>query len=88
MALKVVEAEPAGTVIVDTGTGNSALLLYSETAMPPASAALFRVTVHVVLTPEVKVVELHVSEESVTADARLMVAGCETLFRVAVSVAL
>lgn len=38
-AVKVVEVEPAGTVIVDAGTGNRALLLESETAVPPAGAA-------------------------------------------------
>ena len=85
--LKVVVAEPAGTVIVAARTGSSALLLNRETAVPAATAAV-RVTVHVALAPEVRLVGLHVSEEGVTAVTKLMAAILETLFRVAVSVAL
>ena len=88
MALKVVVAEPAGIVIVDTGTGSSALLLDRETTVPPAGAALLRVTVQVVPAPEVRLVGLHVSEVSVNGDARLIEAVCETPLRVAVRVAL
>ena len=88
MALKVVVDEPAGTVIVDAGTGSSALLLDRETAVPPAGAALLRVTVQVEPAPEVRLVGLHASEVSVTAETRLIVAVCETPLRVAVRVAL
>ena len=86
VALKVVVAEPAGTVTVDAGTGSSALLLDSETALPPEGAPAFRFTVHVALAPEVKLVELQVREESATTDTMLMVAVCVTPLRVAVSV--
>ena len=87
MVLKVVVAEPAGTVIVGAGTGSSALLLDRETTVPPAGAALLRVTVQVEPAPEVRLVGLHASEVSVTADTRLIVAVCETPLKVAVSVA-
>jgi hypothetical protein len=86
-AMKLVVAEPEGTVIEDAGTGSSALLLDRETAVPPAGAAWLRVTVHVALVPEVKLVGLHVTEETVSADTRLIVAAWETPLRVAVSVA-
>ena len=88
VALKVLVAEPAGTVIVDTGTGSSALLLDRDTAVPLAGAALLRVTVHVVLAPELRLVGLHDSEDRTTGAAKLIVAVCETPLKVAVSVAL
>ena len=88
MALKVVVAEAAGTVMIDTGTGSSAVLLDTETAVPPAGAVLLRVTVHVVLAPELKLVGLHDSEDRTTGAAKLIVAVCETPLKVAVSVAL
>ena len=84
----MVVAELEGTVIVDTGTGSSALLLDRETAVPPAGAALLRVTVQVVPAPEARLVGLHVSEERTTGADKLMVAVCETPLKVAVSVAL
>ena len=87
VALKVVVAEPAGTVTVDAGTGSSALLLDSETALPPEGAPAFRFTVHVALAPEVKLLGLHDSADRTTGAARLMVEVFETLFRVAVNVA-
>ena len=87
MALKVVVAEPAGTVIVDPGTGSSALLLDKETAVPPAGAAWLRVTVQVVPAPVARLVGLQDSEDRTTGATRLIVAVCETPLRVAVSVA-
>ena len=86
--MKVVVAEPAGTVIVDARPGSSALLADRETAVPPAGAAWLRFTVHVALAPEVRLVELHASEDTVAGGVKLMVAVCETPLRVAVSVAL
>ena len=88
MALKMVVAEPAGTAIVDTGTGSSALLLDREITVPPAGAALLRVTVQVVPAPEVRLVGLQDSEDRTTGTDKLMVAVCETPLRVAVSVTL
>jgi hypothetical protein len=83
VALKVVVAEPAGTVIVGAGTGSSALLLDSETAVPPAGAVVFRVTVHVALAPEVNVVGLHASEDRAGGAAKAMLTLCDTPFSVA-----
>jgi hypothetical protein len=87
VALKVVVAVPAGTMIEDTGTGRIGLLLDKETAAPPAGATWLRVTVHIALVPEVKLVGVHVNEETVSADTRLIVAAWEAPLRVAVSVA-
>ena len=81
-------AEPAGTVIVETGTGSSALVLDRETAVPPTGAAWLRFTVHVALVPEVKLVGLQVSDERTTGAAKVMVTVCDTPFRVAKIVAL
>jgi hypothetical protein len=88
VALKVVVAAPAATVIVEAGTGNSALLVDSETAVPPEGAVWLRLIVQVALAPEVRLVGLQISEETVTGDARPIVEVCETPPRVAVSVAL
>lgn len=88
VTLKLAVAEPAGTVIVDAGTGRKLLLLASETVVPPAGAAWLNVTVQVVLAPAATVVGLHAREERVTAVVRLMVAVWETPFSVAVSVTL
>ena len=71
---QVVVAEPAGTVIVAAGTGSSALLLDSETAIPPEGAAWLSATVQVALAPEAKLVGLQDNEETVVADTRLIVA--------------
>ena len=88
MALNVVITEPAGTVTVDAGTGSRVLLLDSETTVPPAGAALLRVTVHVVPAPVARIVALHDREDRTTGAVKLMVAACEAPFRVTVSVAL
>lgn len=87
-ALNVVVAEPAGTVIVDAGTGSSPLLLESATEVPPAGAAWLRVTVHIVLAPEAKLVGLQESEDRTTGATKLIAVACETPFSVAVRVAL
>ena len=77
--MKVVVVELAGTVIVEDGTGSSALLLNSETDVPPVGAALFSVNVHVAPAPEVKVVALQVKPVRMTGADKVMVAGWETL---------
>jgi len=87
VALKVVVGEPAGTVIVDAGTGSKLLLLASEIVVPPAGAAWLRVTVQVVWTPLAKLEGLHAKDESMPAAVRLIVAVRETPFSVEVSVA-
>ena len=88
VGLKVVVAEPAGTVIEAAGAGSSVLLLDKETAAPPAGAAWLRVTVQVALVPGAKLVGLQEIEDKTTGATRLIVAVCETPLRVAVSVAL
>lgn len=63
MAVNVVEVVPAGTMI-ELGTGSRASLLDSNTSFPPAGAALFNVTVHVVDTPDCKLVGVQTSWET------------------------
>lgn len=62
MALKVAVAEAAGTVIVAAGTGNNALLLESETVVPPAGLGPLRVTVQRVLPDMPTLAGLHSKE--------------------------
>jgi hypothetical protein len=64
---------PAGTVTLDGTVATEVLLLESVTTAPPEGAAAVRVTVPVELFPPLTMVGLRVSEESVTADARVMV---------------
>ena len=58
-------AEPAGTVIVNAGTGSSALLPDSETIVPPAGLSPLNVTLQLVLPDEPKLVGLQANEVSV-----------------------
>jgi hypothetical protein len=67
-ALKLVVAEPAGTVIVDIETGSRALSLDSETTVPPARLGEFSVTVQLVLPDVPKLVGLQDKEVSVGAE--------------------
>jgi hypothetical protein len=81
VAVNVVDVVPAGTVIEGAGTGSSALLLDSNTAVPLLGATLLSVTMHVVAAPEFKLLGLHANEERVTGAAgatRLTVAVCIT----------
>ena len=87
VALKVVVAEPAGTVSVDPGMGSSALLLAMETVVPPVGAALLRVTVHIAVALDAKSEGVHVREESVIVDIRFSVVVCEAPFQFAKSLA-
>jgi hypothetical protein len=65
VVVNVVDVDVAGTV-TDAGTGSAAVLLEpSVTVLPPAGAAGFRVTVHVVALPEVRLAGLQTSEETV-----------------------
>jgi hypothetical protein len=54
VAVNVVEVAPAATVTEAAETGSQILLLESETWVPPAGAAPLKVTVQVVVEPEVK----------------------------------
>ena len=91
MAVKVVVAEAAGTVTVDAGTGSNALVLESETVVPPAGATLLRATVQVALVPGDKIEGLQASEDRVTGEgvdaANEIVTLCEELFSVAEMIA-
>lgn len=51
VALKVAVVAPAGEIVTDAGTVNSALLLASVIVVPPAGAACVTVTVHVDVPP-------------------------------------
>jgi len=88
VALKLIVAEPAGTVTVDAGTGSNGLLLERLIEAPPAGAVWLTETVQVVLAPEVRLVGLQDNEDSVVVVTKLMVAVCETPLREAVRVAL
>jgi hypothetical protein len=88
VAVKAVEVDPAATVTEAAGTGKSVLLLDSATIVPPTGAVLLSVTVQVVFAPEFKLVGVHASELSATGASRLIVAVCDTPFKVAVRVAL
>ena len=79
---------PEGTVTDEFRRDRYLLLLDREIVTPPAGAGLFKVNVQVALDPDGKVVGLHVKDESVIDDARLIVAVFETPLREAVSVAL
>jgi hypothetical protein len=87
VAVKVVEAAPAGTVIEAAGTGSEGLLLLRLTAVPPAGATFERATVQVVTAEEFRVVGVQLIELRDTGMTTLMPAVCETLLRVAVTVA-
>jgi hypothetical protein len=63
-ALNVVEADPAGTVTDEAGTGSSVLSLAIDTLVPSGGAGLASVTVHVVTPSESRLVGLHVRELS------------------------
>ena len=87
VALKVAVVDPAATV-TDAGTVSEALLLASVTLDPPAGAVWVNVTVHVLTALCPRLVGLHAKPETSTGASRLIVAVCELLLRVAVTVAL
>jgi hypothetical protein len=87
VALKVAVVAPDVTV-TDAGTVNKVLLLVSPTADPPAGALWVRVTVQVLTPLGPSVVGLHARLDTRTGAIKLIVAGCELLPRVAVTVAL
>ena len=86
VAVNVAVVELAATV-TDAGTVSRTLL--SDTVMVVAAAGPFdRVTVHVLLPEEFRLVGEHTSDVSVTGATRLMVAVCDMPLKVAVTVAL
>jgi hypothetical protein len=87
VAVKVAVVAAAATV-TEAGTVSAGLLLESATEAPPAGAALVRVTVQVEDEFWLRLVGLHVTEETSTGATRLIVAVAEVVPRVAVRVAL
>ena len=87
VALKVAVVAPAATV-TDAGTVSEALLLASVTLEPPAGAVWVRVTVQVLTALCPRLVGLQTTPETSTGASRLMVAVCELVPSVAVTVAL
>jgi hypothetical protein len=87
VAVKVVETEPAGTVIDAAGTGSRALLLLRLTEEPPAGADLESVTVHEPAIPDPRVEGEQTREESVAGATRLIEAVREPPLTVAVMMA-
>ena len=87
VALKVAVVAPAENV-TDAGTVSEALLLASVTLDPPAGAVWVSVTVHVLAVLCPRLVGLHATPETSTGASRPIVAVCELLPRVAVTVAL
>ena len=78
---------PAATV-TDAGTVSRVLLLASVTPEPPAGAIWVRVTVQVLTALCPRLAGLHATPETSTGADRLIVAVCELLLKVAVTVAL
>ena len=87
VALNVAVVAPAATR-TKAGTVSEALVLASDTVDPPAGAVWVSVTVQVLTALCPRLVGLQATPETSTGAARLMVAVCELLPRVAVTVAL
>ena len=86
VALKVAAIAPAATV-TDAGTVSEVLLLASVTPKPPAGAAWVSVTVQALTALWPRLAGLQATPETRVAATRLIVAICELLPRVAVTVA-
>src|SRR5580704_9428330 len=87
VALNVAVVAPAPTV-TEAGTVSEALLLASVTLEPPVGAVCVSVTVHVLTALCPRLVGLQATLETSTGAKRLIVAVCELLPSVAVTVAL
>ena len=87
LALKVAVVAPAATV-TEAGVVSKVLLLASVTLDPPAGAIWVSVTVQVLTALCPRLVGLQANADTSTGASRLMVAVCELLPRVAVTVAL
>jgi hypothetical protein len=87
VAVKAAEMLLAGTVKV-VGMATTELLAERPTVLPPIGAASFRVTVQVVVAPELTLVGLHVSPETTAGSTRLRLVVSRVPLRVAVIVAL
>jgi hypothetical protein len=86
VALNVAVVAPEATV-TDAGTVSEALLLARATFEPPEGAAWASVTIHVLTALCPRLVGLHAKVDRRTGASRLMLAVCELLPKVAVTVA-
>ena len=86
VALNIAVVAPAATV-TDAGTVSEALLLASVTLDPPVGAVWFSVTVQVLTALCPRLAGMQATPETSTGASRLIVAVCELLPRVAVTVA-
>jgi hypothetical protein len=87
VALKVAVVAPA-TTVTDAGRVSDVLLLANATLDPPVGAVWVRVTVQVLTALCPRLVGLQDTPETRTGARRLIVAVCELLPKVAVTVAL
>jgi hypothetical protein len=87
VALKVAVVAPAGTTTHD-GTVSKPLLLASVTLDPPQGALPVSVTMHVLTALCPRLAGLQATPETRTGASRLILAVCELLPRVAVTVTL
>ena len=87
VALNVALAAPPATV-TEAGTVSDVLLLLSVTLDPPAGAVCDSVTLQVLTALWPRLAGLQATPETRTGATRLMVAVCELLPSVAVTVAL
>ena len=86
VALNAAVVAPAATV-TEAGTVSEALLLASVTLDPPVGAAWVSVTMHVLAALCPRLAGLQARVDTSTGARRLIVAVCELLPRVAVTVA-
>lgn len=86
VAVNVPEVAPAA-IATDAGTLSAARLLDSVTEHPPAGAAWFMVTVHVLDASGPRLAGPQATALTVIVGARLNVTVCELLPNVAVTVA-
>ena len=86
VALNVAVLAPAAT-LTDAGTVSEALLLESAMLEPPVGAVWVSVTVHVPTALCPRLVGLQATPETSTGASRPIVAVCEPLPRLAVTVA-
>jgi len=87
LTLKITVLAPAGTV-TEAGTVSAVLLLARVTAAPPTGAAWVRVMLQVLTELWPRLEGVQARPDTRTCVTRFMVAVCELLPRVAVTVAL
>ena len=86
VAVNVAEVDPAATA-TDAGTVSAALFEDSDTFAPPAGAEVDRLTLHVLVPPEVNVLGEHKTDESTRGASKLIFVVAVEPFSVAEIVA-